>query len=482
MTTVSTGRLLMPEDLRRPFRYATRRNPELRTQGGKIGALAKAFGKPLYPHQQYIADVATELNPPGSRLTYRYQTILIAEPRQVGKTTLMRPVMAHRCIIRPSTPVFMTAQLGKDARERWAQLVADIESNKALAPFLRKTEGKGAERLWFPNGSFISPFAPGPDALHGESPPLVSIDEAWAFTAEEGDELRRAIRPGQITLRDRQLWIMSAAGNADSEYWNDLVEVGRASIKDPRSKIAYFEHSMDPDADPYDPASWDFHPGLDGLITLDDLAEEAKPENNKHVDWLRGYMNIATKGRTDTVVDLDAWDGLATEQTPPDPEQVAYAYDVALDRTAASVWAAWVDDDGVLQLHVQETREGADWLPDYIEDLYRDAQPTIGADDGGPARVVTDQLRRIRNIPVEVVTGSDASTAWGALKAHVKDGTLRHDGSPALRAALEVAVERPVGDANALSRRKSLGPIDAAMAATTAGWFADRLTPTIQLF
>lgn len=478
MTKTATRRLLLPEDLRRPFRYATRRNPDLRTQGGKIGALAAALHKPLYPHQQYIADVGTELNPPGSHLTYRYQLVIIAEPRQVGKTTLLRPVMAHRCMIRPRTPVFMTAQMGKDARERWTDLVAELEQAEALAPFLRKIEGKGSERLWFPNGSYISPFAPGEDALHGYTPPFVSIDEGWAFSAEEGGNLRRAIRPAQITLPDRQLWVMSAAGTAESEWWEELVEVGRASVNDPGSRIAYFEHSMDPDADPYDPASWDFHPGLDGLITLEDLTEEAKPENNTHGDWLRGYMNIATKTRDNTVLDLDAWDAAAVELLhPPAGATVVYGYDVAIDRTAASVWRAWREPStGRLALAVQETREDSDWLPEYVANLHADGQPTIGADDGGPARAVTDRLRRAQ-IPIQTLDGKSMTTSWGAIKAALTHGELVHDGSPAMRAALEVAVERTIGDVVAISRRKSLGPVDPPIAATVAGWLADRQIP-----
>src|SRR5690606_19785274 len=135
----------------------------------------------------------------------------------------------------------------------------------------------------------------------------------------------------------------SAAGSADSEWWNELVELGRRSVNDPRSRVAYFEHSADPEADPYDPATWEFHPGLEGLITIDDLAEESKPENNKHADFLRGFLNTSTRTRDHTVIDLERFDSLAGDQETPDPSRVAYGYDVAIDRTAASVWTAWRD-------------------------------------------------------------------------------------------------------------------------------------------
>src|SRR5690606_32912991 len=199
--------------------------------------------------------------------------------------------------------------------------------------------------------------------------------------------------------------------------------------------IAYFEHSMDPDADPYDPASWEFHPGLDGLISLEDLAAEADPKKNTHADFLRGFMNVPTKVRDVTVLDLDAWADLAGDLTTPEPAQIAYAYDVAIDRSGASVWQAWRDARGRLNLAVLETRPGADWLPDFVGNL-------------------------------------------AATGAHV----AADDGGPALATALEAAVERYGGDAKWLSRRRSLGPMDPLIAAIVAAWTADRLVSTAQIW
>lgn len=471
-TETRPRRLLMPEDLRRPFRYATRRNPDLRTRGGKIGVLAAAMRKPFMQHQQYIADVATELNPPGSRLYFRYQLVIVAEPRQVGKTTLLRPVFTERCLSRPGTQAFMTAQLGKDASARWEDLVLDLQASPALGSFTQVRRGKGDQRCTFPNASFIAPFPPELTALHGYSPPLVGVDEGWAFSAEQGADLMRAIRPAQITRTDRQLWALSAAGNAESEWWEELVELGRASVNDPNSTIAYFEHSADPDADPYDPATWEFHPGLDGLITIDDLAEEAKPANNSHADFLRGFLNISTKVRESTVVDMGVFDDLAGEQTAPDADAVFYGFDVAIDSTWSSVWGAWLDDAGTLQLHVERSEEGTDWLPGHVAGLIATGA-TVGADDGGPARAVTAALRR-EGLPVTTLNGTESSTAWTTLKDEIKHRLLGHDGSPLLRRALELAVEKHRGDSLTLSRRHSLAPIDPVIAALVAAELARR--------
>jgi len=472
--------VVQPEHLRRRFRYATRPNPELRSRGREIAVLAETLGRPLKPHQAYIADVGTELNPPGSHFLFRYQRVIIAEPRQVGKTTLLRPVVLDRCLMRPRSSVFMTAQNGKYASARWADLIDDLDGT-AFARFAEIKRGKGSEVLTWPNGSKVAPFPPTRDGLHGEYPDLVVTDEGWAFSAEGWLNLQRAVRPAQQTRRARQQWVMSAAGAADSEAWDELVEIGRASVDDPTSDTAYFEHSMDPDADPYDPAAWDFHPGLDGLITLDDLANEAKPENNTHADFLRGFMNISTKVRDHTVIDLGLFATLAAPLAPPPPSERVYAFDVAIDRTAASVWSAWTGEDGHTELRVVESREGDTWLPDFLTDLAHTHGVTVHAYAGGPAAVHVDALTR-DGVPVEVLAGAERATAWEAFKGAVSTKALRHDGSPALRAGFQSAVERTDDDGARLSRRRSLGPIDAPLAAVTARWYADRATPTIQVF
>lgn len=481
-----------PTGLRRPPRYYTRRNPDLRTRGPQMAKVSRALGRPYLPWQRYVADVTGELNPPGSHYLWRYQVIVILLPRQAGKTTLMRSVVADRCITRPGTSVVMSAQLGKDSSDRWEDLVADIETGP-LGQHVVVKRGKGDQKCLWPNRSKIEPFTPTKKGVHGKSPNLGLLDEVWAFSKEHMDEVLTALNPAMVTKRDRQVWIISAAGDASSTYLNELVEIGRAATGDPSSTMAFFEWSADEDADPYDPATWDYHPGLDGLITIEDLRDESKPEKNSHANWLRSYLNRKTKATT-TLVDMDLWDALANpadlDVPAPSADKVAFAYDVAIDRTSAAVWQAWRDEAGTMQIRVVEYRPGADWLPAYIVALRDAGAAHIGADDGGPARIVTDQLRRA-GLTIETVNGRDAGTAWGAFKATIKDSKdlaqgavplLRHSGSDALRGALEIAAESRRGDQSSLSRNDSLGPIDPLVAAVSASWLADRLNPTIQIF
>lgn len=475
---MQNDRVLAPEDLSRPPTYATRRDPSRRTRGGKVAVLAAALGRPLKAHQQYIADVATELNPPGSRLRFRYQLVIVSLPRQTGKTTLMRPIFLERVLTRPQVQAFMTAQSGKDASARWEDLVSDLATSSVFRSMMQVKRGKGDQRCTWPNASTIAPFTPDKESLHGYSPEIVFVDEGWAFDAIQGADLMKAIRPAQITKVDRQLYIVSAAGDANSEWWTALMALGRASLDDPDTDIAFFDWSMDPSADPADPASWEFHPGLDGLITVDDLAAEYRA--NALADFLRGFMNLPTTTAAGSVVDLTAWDTHArSDLVRPPMDRLAIGYDVAVDRSSASVWSAWIEDD-VPHLHVVRTAPGITWLAPFVEAFAAKHSPAVvAADDGGPARMVTDQLRRA-GVRVETLPGRDFGTAWTEFKTAAP--TVVHDGTPELRAALAAVVERKVGEQLGPARHASPRPIDPAIAAMVATWHAARIPTSIPIF
>lgn len=429
--------------------------------------MGAALGTPFMPWQRQVADVACELDPADTR-RWRYPVVVVTVPRQSGKTTLVRAVTVHRAVTRPGARIFATAQRGKDARARWFDLVERVE-HSPLASAVTVLRGTGSEACKFPNGSRISPFAPVPSALHGETPPLVVIDEGWAFDAAQGEALEAAIRPAQITLPDRQLWIISTAGTAESTWLRGWVDRGRAAVDDPSSGVAYFEWSADEDADPYAPDTLDFHPAVGHTITRDDILAEA--DQTSPGNYQRGYLNLWTVS-TETILDLDLLDDLTADLAKPDPSTVALAYDVAQDRSGASIFAAWPLPDGTVAYRLVVSKPGTTWLVPEVIALRAKLKPrAIAADDGGPARQATDELRR-RGVPVDTLTFRDFATATGLWISSVKDRTMLHDGSPELRDAVERASLKRVGDQLAFDRRKSSGPVDAAISATVAGWAA----------
>ena len=471
-----------------PPLYATRRDPAYRSEGARVGLIARALGTPLLPWQQYAADVAGELNPDGS---YRYHTVVITVPRQSGKTTLMRAVGTDRAMATPGLDVFYTAQTGKDARERWADLVKAIKAGP-LARFSTIRQAAGAERVVFANGSMFRAFAPVPNSLHGYTPPLVMLDESFAHTEQAGNDLMGAIVPAQQTLRRRQLWIVSTAGTAASVFLRQWVDAGRRGD----DGVAILEWAAGPDVlDIYDPASWPtFHPGMvpipgaeDGrfLATTEAIAEAAA--SLSRAEFERAFGNRWTRTASH-LIPTEVWNALANPaQSPPrgDPESVVYAYDVMHDRSAAAVVAAWRDNDDRLQVRVVRSGPGMDWVAPTIRELRSLGWRKFASAENGPAREVTDELARASGervagepltghpVPVRRLAEREYADAWGFLMQHLAARTMHHDGSDALAVAAANVSTRPMADASAPSRRQSSGDVTPLVGLMVAAWALD---------
>lgn len=449
--------------------YATPRDLTRPTDGARIAVVAEATGTPLMPWQRYAADVATERNPDGS---YRYELVVITVPRQSGKTTLIRAVNVERCVSQPGAQCFYTAQTGKDGRERWADGVKALRSS----PFrdqIKVRDAQGRERVIFPNGSEWRCFAPVDDALHGYTPPLVTLDEAMAHDAATGDALMGAIDPAQQTLHRRQLWVVSTAGTARSTFLRGLVDRGRAADRD----VCLIEYAAPDDADPYDPETWRaYHPALgwirpDGTpqVTEETLAKSAR--QLPRAEFERAYLNRWTVTSSQLIPD-DVWRKLTAELGTVPASSVVLCYDVAHDRRSASVSAVWrVGDE--LRARVVVAQAGSSWVAPMIAELWRAERPrAVAARDGGPAREVTDQLRR-DGVRVSTVSPGDWPMATGAMLTAIRDGSLRHDGSAWLSSAAAGVVVRPTGDGIAFSGRHSVGDVSPILGITAGAWVLD---------
>lgn len=455
-----------------PPLYATRRDPAYRSEGARVALVSHALGAPFLAWQRHTADVATELNPDG---TYRYTIVVVTVPRQSGKTTLLRAIGVDRCISRRDCGVFYTAQSGQDARARWVDLVkaitADASPLKGLVVVRRSA---GRETVEFPNGSGFQVFAPYGKRLHGYTPPLVMLDEAFAHDQATGDDLMGAIGPAQATIPHRQLWIVSTAGTADSTFLRRWVDAGRAGAPG----VALFEWAAGPEvSDVYDPAAWPtYHPALhSGLVTGDYLAAEA--DRQTRADFERMYANRWTRTASH-LIPADQWDRLGTDRTQDRPDVgVSFAFDVMHDRSAAALVATWRDLEDQLQAKVVRTGQGMAWLADTVADLHAQGWRDFVCTDDGPAREVADDLDR-RHVPIHRLTTRDTTDAWGFLMQHVAHATLTHDGSDALAVAAANIATRPRSDGAAPSRRHSAGDVTPLVALMAAAWWTDHRPDT----
>lgn len=460
-------------------KFATKRDPKARTDGARIGKIAAALGKPLMEWQQYVVDVATEHDADGR---YKYEIILVTVPRQSGKTTLVGPVQLDRVIVNRGIRAFYTAQTGKDARSRFRDLVALVQESP-LDAVAQYRYSAGDEGIKFPNGSELKIFAPVMAALHGETPPLVTLDEIWGYDEILGDAmLEGAIIPAQMSLTgNRQIWMVSTAGTALSTFMRKWVERGRetTSPKGKRwPKMAYFEWGLADGDDPYDPAAIaKFHPAvgheINGTIVT---AEELLKNDVSRATWLRAFCNVWLDA-SDPLFSVEHWTSLAKQKPAgvPSRSEIAVSYEIAADNDCGVVMASWRDENGRPCNRVLHAAPGTSWMHDLIVDIHHKWKPVVlGADDGGPTRRLTDRLRRTLGEEVIVTTnGKDFATACEAWLTFVRDNELIPDKTKTFSNAIAHLVLKRIGDVTKFSRNDSTGPIAAACSGAVGLWLYD---------
>lgn len=457
-------------------RFATKRDPTAKTQGAGIAKIARALGKPFMPWQRYVVDVAGELEPNGD---LRYEIVFVTVPRQSGKTTLVGPVQIYECVTRPEISTFYTAQTGKDAGTRWKDLVK-LVNKSGLATMVHVRLSAGSQAIEWPNGSELRTFAPVDGALHGETTPLVTMDEIWKWDEALGDMLMEdAITPTQqIYEGHRQIWMISTAGTALSTFMKKWVARGRAG----RSRMAYFEWALHDDDDPYDlEAIKRFHPAVGHTVTAESLlatgqgVDEETGERMSYAKWMRAFCNRWTEA-TDPVMPLEDWRELKGKQVAPLRSEIAVTYEIAPDSECGAVMASWRDKDGRPNNHIIHAAPGTVWMLDLLLDIKRKWKPlAFGADDGGPTRRLTDQLRRILKDPEAVTTTMprDYMTACETWLNYAVDKELVHDGSTTLENGMAHLALARVGDATKFSRSQSTGPIVGPTSAAVGMWLYD---------
>lgn len=453
-------------------RNATPRNPLLDSEGDQVAAVARALGTPLLPWQQHAADICGERRPDRS---YEYQVVVITVPRQTGKTTLIRAIGTHRALVL-GRDFFYTAQTGKDARERWMDLVNILRVNPALKDRIKISLRGGSEQVAFHAGGAFRVFAPSARSLHGYTPPSVCIDEAFAQSEGDGELLMGAIGPAQITILDKQIIIVSTMGTAASVFLHNWID--RAVAGTPR--VAILDWGAGDDCDPYTPDGVaSFHPGigfeLNGkTLEAGDVLEQA--ERNTRAEYERAYANRRTM-TTSQLIAFDAWtDGRLVDPdlaAPDDTRDITLAYDVSLDRLSSTITAQWITPSGRLSTKVVQAGPGAAWLADAVDDLVGRWRPRdLVAAGNGPVLEVTADLVA-RGHAVRVLSEREYATATGAFLTRIETGGLVHTGDPTLtHSVIGLAVRPGAVDGVAFSRRHSVGDSSAGIAAAVGLWVA----------
>ena len=142
-------------------RFSVMPTPGAPNELASVEVVAQALGTPLIPWQRWAVRCVTEKSLTDPR-RYRWPDFTVTVERQSGKTTITRGILLTRAMIYRHRSAFYTAQTGKDATERWTDLVQRIQHGP-LKSGIHVRKAIGTQRLVVKTTeSRFSPFAPTP--------------------------------------------------------------------------------------------------------------------------------------------------------------------------------------------------------------------------------------------------------------------------------------------------------------------------------
>lgn len=235
-----------------------------------------------------------------------YRSVMVAVPRQSGKTTLTLALVAWRMLAAPSHAVY-GAQSRLSARQRLLDDWVPLLNRSRLSTAFTATRATGQEAIRSGNGSICRVISSDETAGHGATLNLAVVDEAWAV----GPEVEQAVRPAMVTKGNAQLWTISTAGTSRSTWWRSKVELGREAVEQGRTDgVAYFEWSALPGAPLEDPETWaSCMPALG--YTADPATVAADVAAMRPSEARRAYLNQWLDESDDVgwdLVDRDVWE------------------------------------------------------------------------------------------------------------------------------------------------------------------------------
>lgn len=450
-------------------KFATKRDPAYPTRGGLDAEFGRIWlGADFMPAQRMIADVAGEYDPETG--LPRYSLVVTTLQRRGGKTFYTFARKARKAFGQRNHRSWYTAQTGADARDAFLKFHDDLVVGSPLEKVVRTLRGNGHEVMKFPNGSTIRPHPPTEQALHGKEGDDDDVDEAWAFTKEEGKALLQAIAPTQLTRPGAQTFINSAGGTAASTWLAELVARGRAG--DP--SICYIEFGI-PDDLPLDDleAIAHYHPAFGHTLDLAALTNLRTqiPDDN---EFARAAGNRWTE-IIGGVIPAALWKSVQHPDPVPDTGDIGFGAARSHDGTQVAIVAAVRDGDRII-VEVCDVLPSAWRAAEAVEGWA--AGNTLAVGRSGASAPLYDDLVTRDNCEPIAMGGREAAASCGQLYDALPHQGVKFRPHPDLDAAVQVAGRRSIDGGGWVWAHTGQGQIAVLEAATAALWALGHRKPT----
>lgn len=432
--------------------------------GTEAVELAAHAGLVLDPWQRFVLEVGLGERPDGKWSAFEVACIVA---RQNGKGSIFEALALAKLVLFGSQLFIYSSHEFKTSREAFARVGLLIDGTPELRTRVLRTVKNPSEHGYdFRNGARLRFFARSSGSGRGWSADDLFFDEAFKL----GGAAMAALLPTLSTRPNPQIWYASSAALADSEQLHNLRR--RALKGEGVDRLAYLEWSAPEDCVPSDPAMWAMaNPAIGYRMTEEFMASqfEALGEDG----FKREHLSIPDDPSSAAgAIDAASWAACVDyESRAEDP--VAFALEVAEDRSWACIGVGGKRADGLAHGAVVDYRRGTEWIVDRVVELWRKWKPLgVVVDPSSPAGSFIPALEAAG---VKVIKPSvrDVAGACGTFADLVKQGGFRHRDDPALSVAVRAAKRRAVGDAWRFERRAS-SDISPLMAVVLALWAASR--------
>lgn len=431
------------------------------SEGGLACDLAASYGLTPFDWQRSALVGLMGVRPDGRWAASRAGIVV---PRQNGKNGAAEIY-----------ELWVTSQLGmrvlhsahevKTARKAFKRLLDFYDSPRlypelrALVKEIRRTNGQEAIELH--NGGSVEFLARTKSSGRGYSADVLLLDEAQELAEDEIEAMQPTISASQ----NAQIILMGTAPKATkpAPVWRRLRQAG---IDGTDRRLFWVDYSATPEDDFASRDVWALaNPGAPVSITWQAVEDEFA------VMSLEGFAAERLgvwfeQDLADGIVDLALWSALSIGN---DVEMVApvWAVEVALDRSRATIGAAWLVA-GKPHLEMVDQRAGVDWAVPRLAELAAEYGANAVVLDGGTEAAQLEPALDAAGLQVERVAGPGRAAACGAFYDLASSAALTHNGDPILALALASARWKDAEGTRAFGRRKSAGDISALYAVTLA--------------
>lgn len=353
--------------------------------------------------------------------------------------------------------IIHTSHLFTTTRESYDRLLGWIEANPDVRDCLTYAVASPASgyKMRFRGGGRITFIARSRSSGRGLTGDVLVFDEAQ----ELSDEAQGALLPTISARPGAQAWYLGSAPDVGSTVLHRIRRRGRAGLE---TRLAYREHSADPECDPDDPAAHALaNPALGIRITTEAVRSERLAMSDEM--FLRERLSVSPDiDDAAGVIPADKWEAVCGDYTAT---AECFALDLNPERSSGGIIAAGQGPT----IEVIAYGPGASWLEDRAVELHEKYRVPIVVAKKGPAGSLIASLQQ-RDVEVVELSEDEMVKAAGDFYDKAVEGALRVRANLDLDRAVKGAEKRMVGDAFTWGRKTSHADIS-LLCAATAGLF-----------